>query len=246
MNTFTELGIPFPLYDAPVAASDGSDYAGEGTCCICGAGNAPCFSLGIGTALIIPCPSCNTDNGLNISDKTSVSCRKCNESITFPSNVAAKKEPKTCYKCLRDGKAALTKGTEFGMISWNQAFSGVTNGIPGLEQDQFESVVIDADDDWIGVRLPKEIMFELLRTPAYGTWQGECWLFCCKYPMTYMGEWHHEDFDRNAPDGAGEELYYSVVEDAPPESWDGLGHGLSVYVFKCMRCGKLRSHCDFD
>ncbi len=93
-KTFLELGIPFPLYEAPVEASD--DYAGDETCCICGTPDAPCFNLGIGTALIIPCPSCATDNGLNVRQQESAHCRECGVSIPFPQDVAARMEPKAC------------------------------------------------------------------------------------------------------------------------------------------------------
>jgi uncharacterized protein CbrC (UPF0167 family) len=195
---------------------------------------------------MMACPACGVVNGLDVHNKAPVNCRACDASIEFPPSVAARKEPKTCYTCLRSGKAALTKDTEFGMVSWDQAFSGVTNGVPGLRQDQFESVVLDAQEDWVGVKLSEEIMFELLRTPTYGTWQGECWLFCCRYPMTFVGEWLHDEFTRQAPDGDGERFYYEAIADIPEGSWDALGQGLSVYVFECKRCGKLRAHWDSD
>jgi uncharacterized protein CbrC (UPF0167 family) len=244
-TTFADLGIPFPLYEAPVSPSDDSDYAGKGTCCVCGA-NAHCFHLGIGAAFVIPCPSCGAQNGVDVDDKADAECRACGATVPYPPNVATRKEPKVCYACLRAGKAAITKDTEFGMVSCNEAVTGVTNGVPGLRQDQFESVVVDPEDDWVGARLPEEIMLELIRTPTYGTWQGECWLFCCRYPMTFVGEWHNEQFDAHAADGNGEALYYLVVENVPPETWDALGQGLSVYVFECKRCGKLRAHFDSD
>jgi uncharacterized protein CbrC (UPF0167 family) len=244
-KTFAELGIPFPLYEAPVEASDDSDYAGKGRCCVCQASNVHTFGLGIGTALMVACPKCATINGLDVPDQDEVACRNCDAAISFPSN-AAIDEPKVCYSCLRSGHAAITKDTEFGMVSWDQAFSGVTNGRPGLKQDQFEPVVVDQEDDWIGVKLPTDIMFELLRTPTYGSWQGECWLFCCRYPMTFVGEWKHEDFTRRAPDGDGEKLFYQVVEEIPADTWDSLGSGNCVYVFECKRCGKLLAHHDSD
>lgn len=93
-TTFAELGIPFPLFEA---ASDDSDYVGNGACCICGAANAPCFSLGIGTALMIACPNCRTVNGLDVHNKANVNCRACAASVEFPASVAAGIEPKTCY-----------------------------------------------------------------------------------------------------------------------------------------------------
>ncbi|NLS91903.1 MAG: CbrC family protein [Planctomycetaceae bacterium] len=242
-TTFAELGIAFPLFEAPV---DASDYVGTANCCICQTDGVHCFPLGIGTAVMIPCSVCGVVNALDIDSKASIRCRECGETITFPASVVDRKEPKTCYQCLRAGKVALTKDTEFGMVSWDQAFSGVTNGIPGLQQDQFESVMINAEEDWVGVKLPQDIMFELLRTPKYRTWQGERWLFCCRYPMTYLGEWHHDQFNQRASDGNGESLYYAALEDVPDDTWDSLGHAVNAYVFECKQCGRLRAHWDFD
>jgi len=245
-RTFAEIGIPFPLYEAPVTPKNDSDYAGFGTCSICGHFNIPCFHIGIGAALMIPCPSCGAMNGLDTYDKKDTPCRQCRAVVDFPAGIASEQNPHVCYTCLREGKAALAKDTEFGMIAWEQVLTGVTHGSIGLQQDQFESVVIDADDDWIGVRLPEEMMLELLRTPGYGTWQGECWLFCCSYPMTFVGEWHQEAFNRRAPDGNGEQLYYAIAADVPPGTWESLGGSLAVYVFECKKCGKLRAHWDMD
>jgi uncharacterized protein CbrC (UPF0167 family) len=242
-KTFSQLGMKFPLFDA---AAEGTEYVGNGTCSICNVADMPCFELGIGTALLIDCPGCGTINGLDVHGKHNVKCRNCNVLIEFPSVVAAKKEPKICYGCLRAGKATLTKDTEFGIVSWEQAFSGFTNGGPGLRQNQFESVVVDQEENWVKVKLPEDIMFELLRTPTYSSWQGERWLFCCRYPMTFIGEWNQEEFDRHASDGNGEALYYSVVEDIPADTWDALGNSISVYLFQCKGCGKLRAHWDCD
>jgi hypothetical protein len=108
-TTFVDLGIPFPLFEAPVDASDESEYIGNRTCSLCGTPNAPCFSLGIGDDLMIACPSCQSVNGLDVSDKAGVPCRSCSVAIEFPASVAAKKETVTCYSCLRAGKVALTE-----------------------------------------------------------------------------------------------------------------------------------------
>ena len=86
------------------------------------------------------------------------------------------------------------------MVSWEQAFEGVTHGIPGLQTTEFEMVLTDPEDDWYGVRVPSEYLFELLRTPTYQTWQGERWLFCCKRPMTYIGEWANVMKSSHRPD----------------------------------------------
>jgi hypothetical protein len=53
-----------------------------------------------------------------------------------------------CYSCLRQGRAAITKDTELGMVSWEQAFEGVTHGIPGLAHPDFE--LVPKENDWVG------------------------------------------------------------------------------------------------
>ena len=244
---FSDLGISFPLYEAPVSAEDDSDYAGLGTCCLCRVANSPSFHLGIGTELILKCPGCGASNTLDVHKKASGHCRECAAEIPFPENVAAKKEPKICFACLRAGKGAISKYTEYGMVSAESLATGLTNGVPGLQQTDFESVgPSEADDEeWVSVRLPMEIITELLCTPTYGSWQGECWLFCCRYPMTFVGEWKHADFDTRASDGDGEKLYNSLDE-VPEGGWGRLGRAFAVYVFECKRCSKLRSHCDSD
>lgn len=243
-TTFAQLGIPFPLYEAPIESPGDSEYAGLDTCSVCGTTVAQCFSLGVGTAVIIPCPQCGAANGLDVDDKAGAACRDCSARIEFPVSIASQPEPKVCYTCLRSGKAALSKDTEFGMISWDQAFSGVTHGLPDLRQDQFESVMTDTEHNWVGVKLPQDMMFELLRTPTCDTWQGERWLFCCRYPMTFIGEWDQEHFKHHDPQGNGEQLYRSVVEDVDADTWQFVGVGLAVYVFVCKRCGRHRAHSD--
>jgi hypothetical protein len=61
----------------------------------------------------------------------------------------------------------MTKSTEFGTFSWQQVREGVTLGVPRLRTDQFEVVAIDPDEDWCGVRVPSEHLWELLRTPGF-------------------------------------------------------------------------------
>jgi tetratricopeptide (TPR) repeat protein len=62
MATFSDLGIPCPLFEAPT--TEASDDTGLATCRICGGKDRHCFELGIGDALILPCPACGTENGL--------------------------------------------------------------------------------------------------------------------------------------------------------------------------------------
>ena len=57
--------------------------------------------------------------GLAVDDRQNALCRECKAEIAFPK---APENLTACYACLRAGRAALTKDTELGMISWKQAF----------------------------------------------------------------------------------------------------------------------------
>ena len=142
----------------------------------------------------------------------------------------------------------MTKDTEFGMVSWDQAFRGITNGVPGLRTDQFEVVPIDPDEDWYGVRVPGEHLWELLRTPGFHSWQGERWLFCCRQPMTYMGGWRNvvESLRPDDPSAFFEGLF------DPDDEARGWGYepfesgNASLYVYRCRSCGRCRATYDWD
>src|SRR4051812_2536018 len=123
MATFRKLGIPFPLFEG--AVKEAPDYVGLATCSICTKARQHAFVLRIGCALMLPCPSCGTINGLDTSDRKETPCRQCASVIPFPAIVTD--EIRCCYTCLRAGKAAITQDTELGMVSWEQAFEGVTN-----------------------------------------------------------------------------------------------------------------------
>ncbi len=244
--TFDELGIPFPLFEAPAKAA--SNYAGQATCRLCGNRDQHCFDLGIGDAVILTCPACGVENGLDADDRADSSCRSCGSAIPFPAALQKCKQLCVCHACLRAGKAAMTKDTELGMVSWEQAFAGVTHGVPGLKSSDFELVLVDPEEDWYGARVPAEHLFELLRTPGILSWQDACWLFCCKRPMTYLGGWSDvlasrhqpEDprdfFDRLAPEG--------VEKD---EVWEAIDSNRAcLYVYHCKSCGRFRSTWDSD
>ena len=187
---FTDLNIPFPLFEAPI--DEAGEYIGRATCSLCNETERYCFKLGIGTDLIVSCSQCTTQNGLDADDQKNISCRMCGNIIQFPK--FSKGQLLVCYKCLRNGKAALTKDTELGMVSLEQAFEGVTHGLPYVEKSDFE--LVPKSDGWVGARVPQEYLFELLRTPSYLTWQGEKWLFCCQKPMIYLGNWGQNELQR--------------------------------------------------
>ena len=166
---------------------------------------------------------------------------RCDTIVPFPP--LDDPELLACYSCLRSGKAALTKDTELGMISWEQAFTGVTHGRPRLDRSDFE--LVPKENEWVGARLPQEMMFELIRTPTYHTWQGEQWQFCCTQPMVFIGEWSREDFVRRAPDGDGRRFFEKVVQDTVPGLWEDQLHDVTgVYVFRCPSCERVTAHWD--
>jgi uncharacterized protein CbrC (UPF0167 family) len=239
-KTFAELGIPFPLYEA--RSDQASEYCGLDDCSLCGRRNEHCFRLGIGCAVMLDCPTCGTANGLDADDCEDGSCRNCQAIVPFPP-LDNDEEIKACYTCLRAGKAAITKDTQLGMVSWEQAFEGVTHGIPGLNRTDFE--MVPKADHWVGARLPHEVMFELLRMPTYRSIQGEQWQFCCRQPMVFIGEWSREEFARHAPHGDGRQYFDEIVQDNVPGLWEDELHDITgVYVFRCPSCKRVTAHWD--
>jgi uncharacterized protein CbrC (UPF0167 family) len=190
---------------------------------------------------MLDCPSGGTANGLDADDREDGACRQCQATGPFPT--IEDDEIRACYSCLRSGKAAITKDTELGMVSWEQAFEGVTNGVPGLDHPDFE--MVPKDDDWVGARLPQEVMFELLRMPSYSSIQGERWQFCCRGPMVFIGEWSREEFASRSPDGDGHRYFEQVVQDTMPGLWEDQLHDITgVYVFRCPSCERVTAHWD--
>jgi len=237
--TFFELGLPFPLFDAP--ADQASDYCGATTCSLCHSSGQHCFQLGIGADIMRDCPKCGQMNGLDADDRADSPCASCGYVILFPK--VSGNEVRACYACLRSGKAAITKDTVLGMISWKEAREGVTHGIPGLKRDDFE--LVPKSDGWVGARLRKEMMFELLRTPSYSTIQGERWQFCCREPMVFVGTWDREEFSSRASDRDGRRLFDQIVQNIVPGLWEDELHDVTgIYVFRCRQCGRMTAHWD--
>jgi uncharacterized protein CbrC (UPF0167 family) len=238
-KTFADLGIPFPLFSAPI--SEANDYVGAALCSICLLKQPHCFLLGIGTDLMVNCPNCQTQNGLDADDRVGGSCRVCVANLAFPDVPEAKLH--SCYECLRAGRVALTKETELGMVTWQNAFQGITHGVPGLNNPDF--TLVPVEDDWIAARVAPEYLFELLRTPSYPSWQGEIWLFHCGRPMAFLGTWERSEFSRRSPDGDGKSYFEKIVEKNISELWeDRLHDTTSAYVFECTQCGRLRGNWD--
>ena len=241
-KTLKELGIPFPLFDAP--ASQAPDYQGHGTCIACREKVEHSFRLGIGCYVIVECAGCSSTAALDADDKMDGVCEKCDASVAFP---VFEGQVAICYSCLRAGRAAISKDSELGLISWEQALEGVTQGLPGLRNADFE--LVTRDGGWTGAKVPKADLLELLRTPKYLTWQGEVWQFCCKRPMTYIGSWGEGEFSRKGSYRDKNLLlqHFSPEESVHVSDFDGISEsGGGVYIFQCATCQKMRSHYDMS
>jgi uncharacterized protein CbrC (UPF0167 family) len=237
--TFKQLGIPFPLFEAPV--ENASEYCGQRACSLCRVAAAHCFSLGIGAYVIATCPSCDAVAGLSADDREAGDCSRCGAVVPFPAVPEA--DLAACYNCLRGRQAALTKDTVLGMVSWEQALEGVTHGVPGLSRSDFE--MVPKEDGWVGARLPTATLFELLRTPTYASIQGDLWQFCCGAPMIFIGTWTRDDFARNATHQDGRALFENIVQGPIPGLWDDELHDTTgIYVFRCPDCRRRTAHWD--
>ena len=108
--TFAGLGIPFPLFDAP--ALDADSFEDEQVCFLCDR-LGPAFLLGIGDDLIVQCPHCAAQTAVDADDRRSP-CVACGKLV--PLQQETDEDLRCCYACLRGGKVAMTKDTEYGMM----------------------------------------------------------------------------------------------------------------------------------
>lgn len=244
--TFADLGIPFPLFEGPVR--DAADFAADAGCSLCGNGG-PAFRLGAGANLIVPCPGCGAPAALKANRGADGRCDACDAAVPFPTPLAESSgDPTACYACLRGGRAAITHDTTHGMVRWEDARAGLTHGPPGTPLDGVE-VVPGEGDGWSRVRVPREELEELVRTPGYCSWQGEQWRFHCGRPAVFLGSWSRDRLDREAADGDGRALLERLLTEPHDDAdrlWDALGDGPSIYVFRCRDCGERVAQTDCD
>jgi uncharacterized protein CbrC (UPF0167 family) len=238
VTRFADLGVSFPLFEG--AVEDAVDFAGSGSCSLCLRHSTVRFELGIGSDVLVPCQGCGLIAALDADDAEDGTCRRCDHLVPYPTT---DETTYCCVECLRGGQAAITKDSELGMFTWEQAVSGVSHGVPGLLHPDFEMVAYDGG--WTGARVAAPLIVELLRTPTYSTIQGERWLFCCKQPMIYLGAWSRLQFTEEAPDGDGKALLEAMLNKSVPGLWeDSLHDTTGIYVFKCGACGRKRAHWD--
>jgi uncharacterized protein CbrC (UPF0167 family) len=229
----------FRLFRAPLSEAGN---AVEGVdCSLCGASSVVGFALGIGAEVLVACAACGLVAALDADERAGAPCARCGTTVDFP---AGGERIFACQACLGAGRAAITKDTELGMVRWMDAQEGRTHGLPGFHSTEWPTSP-PTDDGWVRVVVPREHLLELVRTPAYPSIQGERWLFCCREPMAFLGEWSRERFAREAPDGNGRALFEAVVEEAVPGLWEDELHDVTgIYVFECCRCARRRAHWD--
>ena len=246
MSTFAELGLPFPLYRAPV--SESPEYLASARCVACGEDGRHRFDLGIGAELVLACPACGVENALDADDRAAKPCSACSAPVPFPP-VPSGVSVAVCHSCLRAGKASITHDTPFGMVSWEQAHDGWTHGVPGPIDGEGVAVRPSPDDEeWIQAHVGSEYLLDLVRTPGFSTWQGATWLFCCKRPSVYLGEWDQAAFARHDAADGGLDAFMNLVDEADADTWDAVGEGAlgGPYMFQCPQCDRLQGYYDFD
>ncbi len=233
---FKELGIPFRLYAA--RASSCSRYVGRGRCAVSGRDEEHCFEV---DHLIVKCEKCG---GRIVRSEESSACDGCGaQSPPGADQNGADEELIVGYEALADGKAALVIDTEFGMVTPELALRGHTHGVPGLNLEKLGgndfALKPKPDSDWVEAVVPRDLLWELVRTPPYTTWQGECWLFHCSRPMIFVGEFTPSELrDVDLEEQAAEQRDL-LEEDMGPDA-EGF------MTFRCELCSLHRFHVDVD
>ena len=235
------MKLHFPLYKAPVENSP--SYAGKGVSILSNEKSDNCFRMGIGATIVVNCPYCNKKNYMDCGEDDIGKCQSCNNLILKDPNA----ERLITYAELRAGLGLITKDTEIGMISEVELESGWSHGNPNPDFLKGYEIRKDptTEDGWYQAKIDKNDAYELLRTPDYETWQGDCWQFYDGKPMIYIGEWSAEDFDSNKGNKTLEEFYITVLG---PDFRDAIDYADSVckYIFQSQDGKVYKGHFDFD
>jgi uncharacterized protein CbrC (UPF0167 family) len=140
----------------------------------------------------------------------------------------------------------MTKNTVLGGVSYLEAIEGLTQG--GLPVQRSDVEILPSEmPGCIRAKVPRDALFDLLRTPGYNCCQEEVWQFCCGHPAAYLGEWKERDFTLRAPDGDGRRYFSQASIDGVDESYWGILDEIGgPYMFRCQVCGKLLGNYDMD
>ncbi|MBN1917031.1 MAG: CbrC family protein [Verrucomicrobia bacterium] len=255
MTTSAEPGTLFPLFEAPL--DEAARFNPEGHCSICLYLPKPTLRLGAGAGVVVRCRACGTTHALDADVQEHTPCRACGHTVKFPRleelwdfiGPTRKQTVVTCFDCLRRGRTAITKLTEYGVVTWESAIEGLIDWVPEGTQCPMRVVRLGGGQvARLGALVPGRALFDLVCTPMYRSWTTPVWLFCCGTPMAYIGAWSKHHFERLAP-GDGEALFANALNDTRPgiagALWHyGFGYDPRVYVFRCRQCGRLRANWD--
>lgn len=155
-----------------------------------------------------------------------------------------------CYACLRADASNEGRDTELGMVRREDAERGLTYGVPladpaelaGWELVPHEVDPQFPDERWYSVRVARDELLELLRTPEFVTWQGARWLFCCKKACVFLGDW--PPALTNVDEVA--KAFGMTPDDADDLVGEIEGGHVSTYAFECRVCKRLRAYMDRD
>jgi Uncharacterised protein family (UPF0167) len=233
--TFAETGTPFPLFEGPPAHA--ADTVGEALCSLCDR-EAFCLELSIGHTVIAPCAACGAPTD-HMADGDPQPCTSCAAESALPASAGG--EP-ACLVCLREGRFAITKDSDLGMVRWRDAVAGRTHGLP-LPRNA---------DGWQQVRVAREVLLPLVLTPDYESIQGSVWKFHCGQAMTFIGRWGRSEFEGHAPDGDGAAFARALADmdsgpfDGLPESGDDEDAPVWAYAFRCTVCRAFAANWDAE
>ena len=143
--------------------------------------------------------------------------------------------------------------TELGDVDLGHALRGLTYSCrPEVaRREGVETTVLKTYGDGsqsIGVRLPPDLLLEMVRTPRHAALQREYWPYHCQGFMAYLGRWQQEDFEKQSP-GRGREWFgeHMAPEEPWEDMWEWLEGGIGwSYVYRCLPCGWHRVFVDSD
>jgi uncharacterized protein CbrC (UPF0167 family) len=163
-----------------------------------------------------------------------------------PQDSPSEPDDAVCVPCLRAGHVAFTRDTEFGMLRWDDAVAGRTQGLPGLRHADGFPLAAPDDDGWVAAEIPAMVLLELVRTPVYVTWQDEQWLFCCGSAMVYLGRWGRVEVVHHMPaDPAA--AFLAIFDGAEAWMWPDVDDlSIDFHAFRCRSCDRVRGHTDMS
>lgn len=177
------------------------------------------------------------ETGAFTQDKT-VTCGCCEQptDIYYANSFYAQNKPKhLCPWCIADGSAA-------------EKFAGSFQ-----DESDIEGVKVEWDDEgeFLDVKnpYPAERLKELTeRTPGFSSWQGSHWLTHCDDFCAFIGYvgWDEikdklDDFASLEEDCANFGLHPQDLAKYLRDGGDCQG-----YLFRCLKCGKLRLWADLS